>query len=68
MYVCNAESLALENKNLVPAVKFGKLSVLVWGYIFSKGVGVIRILNEIMTKKVYLDILKNELFEEIWFY
>ena len=34
---------------------------MVWGCIFSKRVGIIRILDEIMTKDVYLDILKNEL-------
>ena len=34
---------------------------MVWGCIFSKRVGIIRILDEIMTKEVYLDILKNEL-------
>ena len=50
---------ALENKNLIPTVKSGRLMVLVWGCISSKGVGVIRILDEIMTKEVYLDILKN---------
>ena len=44
---------ALESKNHILTVKFEKLSI-----ISSKGVGVIRILNEIMTKKVYLDILK----------
>ena len=56
---------ALENKNLIPAVKYGKLSVMVWGYISSKEVDVIRILDEIMTKEVYLDILNNELIASI---
>ena len=50
---------AWENKNLIPTVKFEKLSVMIWGCISSKGVGVIRFLDEIMTKEVYLDILKN---------
>ena len=38
---------------------------MVWSCISSKGVGVNRILGEIMTKKVYLDILKNELIASI---
>ena len=41
---------ALENKNLIPTVMFGKLSVMVWGCISGKGVGVIRIVDEIMTR------------------
>ena len=45
---------ALENKSLIYTVKFGKLSVMV-----CKGVGVIRILDEIMTKEVYLDIFEK---------
>ena len=40
----------LENKNLIPTVK---------------GVCVIWILDEIMTKEVYVDILKNELIASI---
>ena len=56
---------ALENRNLMPTVKFGKLSVILWGCITSKGVDVIKILNEIMTKEGYLDILKNELIASI---
>ena len=44
---------ALANKNLIPTVKFGKLCIMVWG------VGVISILDDIITKKVYLDIFKN---------
>ena len=40
---------------------------MLWGCISSKGVGVIRILDEIMTQevRVYLDILKNELIASI---
>ena len=57
--------IALENKNFIPTVKFRKLSVMVWVCVSSKGVGVIKILDEIMTKEVYLDILKNELIASI---
>lgn len=52
---------ALQNKNIIPTVKFGKLSVMVWGCISCRGVGEIKIIPEIMTKEVYLDILKNQL-------
>ena len=45
---------ALENKYLIPTVMFGKLSVIVWDCLSSKGVGVIRIFNEIMAKEDYL--------------
>ena len=38
---------------------------MVWGCISSKGVDVIRILDAIMTKEVYFDILKNELISSI---
>ena len=34
---------------------------MLWDNISSKGIDVIRIFNEIMTKEVYLEILKNEL-------
>ena len=38
---------------------------MVWGCISSKGVGVISILDEIMTKEAYLVILKNEVIASI---
>ena len=50
---------SLENKNLIVTIKYGKLYIMVWGCIFNKGIGVIRILDEITAKEVYLDILKN---------
>ena len=52
-------------KILIPTVKFGKHSVMVWVCMSSKGVGVIMFLNEIMTMEVYLDSLKNELITSI---
>jgi len=30
---------ALENPNVIPTVKFGKPSVMIWGFISSQGVG-----------------------------
>lgn len=52
---------ALCYKNIIPTVKFGKLSVTVWGCISSKGVGILRFIDETMDKEYYLDILKTEL-------
>ena len=54
-FICD-ENNALKNKNLIPAVKFGKPFVMVWGCISSKGVGVVRFLNKILIREVYLDI------------
>jgi len=31
---------ALENGNIIPTFKFGKLSVMIWGCISSRGVGI----------------------------
>ena len=45
------------SRNLIPTVKFGKLSIMIWGCTASKEVAVIRILDKIMTKEVYPDIL-----------
>ena len=45
--------------------KVWKTFVMVWGCISSKGVDITTILDEIITKEVYLDILKNELIASI---
>lgn len=52
---------ALENKNITPTVKFGKLSVMVWGCISSQGVGNLVFINGNMDQEQYLDILKQNL-------
>ena len=49
----------LDNINLIPTVKFGKLSIMVCGCMSSKEIDVISILNEIIGKEVYLDISKK---------
>lgn len=55
----------LKNKNIIPTVKYGKLSVLVWGCISSKKVGETKIITDIMTKEVYMDILKADLIASV---
>jgi len=52
---------ALHSKNKIPTEKFGKLSVMVWGCISSKGVGELKFIEENMKKEIYLDILRKEL-------
>ena len=52
---------ALKSKILILTVKFGKLSIMEWICISNKGVDVTRILDEIITRKVYFDVLNNVL-------
>ena len=56
----------LEDENLISTVKFGEFFVMVWGFISSKGVSVIRILDEILSKEVYLNIVKFLPFKNIY--
>ncbi|KAH8292658.1 hypothetical protein KR044_013326, partial [Drosophila immigrans] len=43
----------------LPTVKFGKLSVMVWGCISCKGVGEIAFIENTMNAEQYLSILKT---------
>lgn len=52
---------ALENRNIIPTVKFGKLSVMVWGCISSKGVGDLVFIENTMDAQQYLQILQGHL-------
>lgn len=47
---------ALENRNIIPTVKFGKLSFMVWGCISSTGVGDLAFIEGAMDAKQYLSI------------
>jgi transposase len=51
----------LRKKNLLPTVKHGGGSIMVWGCFNWKGVGNIHVIPGIMTKEVYLDLLENNL-------
>lgn len=52
---------SLENRNIIPTVKFGKLSVMIWGCISSKGVGDLAFIDTTMDAEHYLNILKTNL-------
>jgi len=51
----------LDPKNLIPTVKHGGGSVLVWGCMSATGVGKLYIINGIMDHKMYIEILKENL-------
>lgn len=48
-------------KNLIPTVKYGGGSVMVWGCMSANGVGKLRFVETNMDRFVYLDILKSSL-------
>lgn len=52
---------ALERQNIIPTVKFGKMSIMIWGCISSKGVGDLAFIETTMDAQQYLDILKKHL-------
>lgn len=52
---------AMERKNLLPTVKHGGGSVMVWGCMSAAGVGNLVFIDGIMDRFKYLDILRNNL-------
>ncbi len=53
----------LKEKNLLPTFKYGGGSVMVWGCFSAKGIGNLVIIDGIMDRYVYLDILNNNLIQ-----
>lgn len=52
---------ALEKRNIIPTVKFRKMSIMIWGCISSKGVGDLALIETTMDAQQYLNILKTHL-------
>lgn len=59
--VWRQKNCELQPKNLVPTVKHGGGSVLVWGCMSSFGVGKLHIIRGKMDQYMYIDILKQNL-------
>lgn len=55
----------LELKNLIPTVKHGGGSVMVWGCFSASGVGNLVFIETTMDRFVYLNILKNNLKQSV---
>lgn len=60
-FVWRKPNTELHIKNLKPTVKHGGGNVMVWGCMAYNGVGNLAFIDEIMTKYVYLDVLRNNL-------
>lgn len=58
-YVWRKRGTAFNKENLLPSVKHGGGSVMIWGCMAANGVGNIEIIDGIMDRFVYLDILKR---------
>lgn len=54
-------SKAYDKANIIPTVKFGKLSVMVWACISSQGVGELVFIENTMNAEQYFQILKTNL-------
>ena len=52
---------ALKEKNLIPTIKHGGGSVMIWGCMASSGVGSFEFINGTMTQYTYLDIVKQNI-------
>lgn len=51
----------LQPQNIIPTVKFGKLSVMIWGCISSRGVGKLAFIEKNMNAVQYREILNTHL-------
>ncbi|KAK3571484.1 hypothetical protein QTP86_012631 [Hemibagrus guttatus] len=58
-YVWRKSNTAFQKKNIIPTVKYGGGSVMVWGCFAASGPGRLAVLNGTMNSAVYQKILKE---------
>ncbi|KAK3527282.1 hypothetical protein QTP86_018605 [Hemibagrus guttatus] len=58
-YVCRKSNTAFQKKNIIPTVKYGGGSVMVWGCFAASGPGRLAVINGTMNSAVYQKILKE---------
>ncbi len=58
-YICHKTNTAFHKKNIIPTVKHGDGSVMVWGCFAASGPGRLAIIDGIMNSALYHKILKE---------
>ncbi|KAK3525999.1 hypothetical protein QTP70_011800 [Hemibagrus guttatus] len=58
-YVWHKSNTAFQKKNIIPTVKYGGASVMVWGGFAASGPGRLAVINGTMNSAVYQKILKE---------
>ncbi|KAK3567375.1 hypothetical protein QTP86_019891 [Hemibagrus guttatus] len=58
-YICCKSNTAFQKKNIIPTVKYGGGSVMVWGCFAASGPGRLAVINGTINSAVYQKILKE---------
>ncbi len=58
-YIWRKSNTAFQKKNIIPTVKYGGGSVIVWGCFAASGPGRLAVINGTMNSAVYQKILKD---------
>uniref|UniRef100_A0A8C6KDX3 Transposase Tc1-like domain-containing protein n=1 Tax=Nothobranchius furzeri TaxID=105023 RepID=A0A8C6KDX3_NOTFU len=58
-YIWRRSNTAFQTKNIIPTVKYGGGSVMVWGCFAASGTGRLAVINGTMNSTVYQNILKE---------
>ncbi len=58
-YIWQKSNTTFQKKNIIPTVKYGGGSVMVWGYFAASGPGRLSVINGTKNSAVYQKILKD---------